>query len=74
MPSVSGRVTDPSGAVVEGAHIAARQTETNLSSAAITDHEDRFRFPYLRIGQYEIKVHQLGFVLGQGTSDFTFDG
>lgn len=48
--SISGRVADPSGAVVQGAKITARQTETNLSSAAITDNEGRFRFPYLGIG------------------------
>jgi hypothetical protein len=59
--SVSGRITDPSGAVVSGAHVTARQIETNLTSGATTDPEGRFRFPYLRIGQYEIKVHQDGF-------------
>jgi hypothetical protein len=59
--SIGGRVTDPSGAVVEDARIIARQTDTNLSSEAITDHDGRFRFPYLRVGQYEIKVHHEGF-------------
>jgi hypothetical protein len=59
--SISGRVTDPSGAVVEGAHIVARQTETNLASDVSTDHEGRFRFPYLRVGPYEIKVQHEGF-------------
>jgi len=59
--SIGGRVTDPSGAVVEGAQITARQTETNLTAAATSDHEGRFRFPYLRVGQYEIKVRHEGF-------------
>jgi hypothetical protein len=59
--SVSGRVTDPSGAIVSGAHVKARQIETNLTSDATTDAEGRFRFPYLRVGQFEIKVHQEGF-------------
>ena len=59
--SVSGRVTDPSGAVVEGARVTARQTETNLTSATETNREGVFRFPYLRIGQYEIVVRQGGF-------------
>lgn len=59
--SISGRVTDPSGAVVEAAQVTARQIDTNLTSTSNTDREGRFRFPYLRIGQYEIKVHHQGF-------------
>jgi hypothetical protein len=59
--SISGRVTDASGALIEGAQVTVRQTETNLSSAVQTDHEGRFRFPYLRLGPYELKVHHQGF-------------
>jgi len=59
--SVSGRVTDPSGASIESAQVTARQTETNLATASSTDREGRFRFPYLRIGAYEITVRQKGF-------------
>jgi outer membrane receptor protein involved in Fe transport len=61
LASISGRVTDQSGAVVPGAHVTARQTQTNLSSIATTDQEGRFRFPYLRVGQYEITVRLQGF-------------
>ena len=32
--SVSGRVTDPSGAVVAGAQVAARQIDTNVTATA----------------------------------------
>ena len=59
--SVSGRVTDPSGGVVAGAHVDARQTETNVTATTETDGEGRFRFPYLRVGSYEIVVHDEGF-------------
>jgi hypothetical protein len=59
--SVSGRVTDPSGAVVRDAQVTARHTETNIAGQAATDEEGRFRFPYLRIGPYEITVRQQGF-------------
>ena len=59
--SIGGRVTDASGAVVEGAQVKARQKETNLISTADTDREGRFRFPYLHVGPYEIKVHYQGF-------------
>jgi hypothetical protein len=56
--SVSGRVTDSSGAVVIGATVKARQLDTNLTNSTLTDAEGRFRFPYLRVGNYEITVSQ----------------
>ena len=59
--SVSGRVTDPQGAIVPGAHVSARQTETNVLSETVTNSEGRFRFPYLRVGTYELKVRVDGF-------------
>jgi hypothetical protein len=59
--SISGRVTDPSGAVVSGARIVARQTLTSLTSTAMSDQDGRFRLPYLRVGPYEITVHHQGF-------------
>ena len=59
--SISGRVTDASGGLVVGAVVTARQIETNLTGTQETDKEGRFRFPYLRVGQYEIRIHQKGF-------------
>ncbi len=59
--SISGRVTDPSGGVVEGAIVTARQTDTNLASSGATDREGRFRFPYLKVGPYRVTVRQPGF-------------
>ena len=59
--SVSGRVTDVSGAVMPGAAVTARQTETNVMAATVTDQQGRFRFPYLRVGPYEIVVTRPGF-------------
>jgi hypothetical protein len=61
LASVSGRVTDPSGAVIAGARVTARQTETNLTATAQTDSEGRFRLPYLKVGPYEITIGQDGF-------------
>src|SRR6267154_693417 len=59
--SISGRVTDPQGAVVPGAQVTARQTETNVTGETVTDQQGRFRFPYLKVGPYEIKVRRQGF-------------
>lgn len=59
--TVSGRVIDPSGLVVQGAAIEARQTATNQRASTVTNREGRFRFPYLRPGLYEITATRLGF-------------
>jgi outer membrane receptor protein involved in Fe transport len=65
--SLGGRVTDPHGAVVPAAVVTARQVETNVSAETVTDVEGRFRFPYLRVGPYEVKVHVDGFADGVRT-------
>ena len=59
--TISGRVTDPQGAVVPGASVTARQVDTNLVREAVTDEEGRFRFPYLRVGRYAIVARLAGF-------------
>src|SRR5262245_10827245 len=59
--SVGGRIVDPQGASVAGAAVTARQLETNVQAAAVTDGDGRFRFPFLRIGPYEILVAKQGF-------------
>src|SRR5580765_5333290 len=59
--NISGRVTDPQGAAAPGAQVTARQTETNITAETVTDPQGRFRFPYLKVGPYEIKVRLQGF-------------
>ena len=59
--SVSGRVTDASGAVIVGAQVSARQLDTNLTQNAVSDNEGYFRLTYLRVGSYEITVRAAGF-------------
>src|SRR5262245_13166834 len=59
--SISGRVADPTDAVVPGAQVTVQHLETNVSSTMTADQEGRFRFPYLKSGQYEISASALGF-------------
>jgi hypothetical protein len=65
--SVSGRVTDPQGGVTPGATVTARHTETNVTATTTTDDEGRFRFPYLRVGPYDIAARQPGFAAATRT-------
>ena len=46
-----------------GAAVTARQIDTNRISSLTTDREGRFRFPYLSVGDYEVKVQQPGFTV-----------
>jgi hypothetical protein len=59
--SIGGRVADATGAVIQNAKVSARQVDTNIISALLTDKEGRFRFPYLRVGEYEIRIQRVGF-------------
>ncbi len=59
--SLSGRVTDVSGAVIRGAQVVARQIATNVDKKAETDSNGLFRFPYLQVGEYEVTVQRAGF-------------
>src|SRR5439155_8092921 len=61
LASLSGRVLDPQRAVVPGATITALHVETNVTAEATSDRDGRFRFPYLKVGTYEITVHLDGF-------------
>jgi hypothetical protein len=72
--SLSGRVTDPSGGVVPGAQVTARQTETNQTAEAPTNQEGRFRFPYLKVGPYEVVVRLQGFADATRSLTLTIGG
>src|SRR5438874_11382235 len=69
--SVSGRVVDPQGAVVPGALVVALQTQTHIQSETVTGPDGRFRFPYLRVGPYEVTVHLQGFSAPTRTLNLT---
>jgi hypothetical protein len=59
--TVSGTVTDPSGAVVMGAAINLTSTETGVQRSATSNEAGIYRFDAVDLGRYEIKVTQQGF-------------
>jgi hypothetical protein len=69
--TLAGRVTDPSGAVIRGAAVTARARATDATARTTTDSAGRFRFPYLRVGQYEVTVHSSGFSDARRTLELT---
>lgn len=59
--TVTGRIVDISGAVVQHAQVRATQLATNQSHVVYTDDRGLFRFPYLTVGQYTILASASGF-------------
>jgi len=59
--TLSGRVEDAQGAVVSGVIVTATHLETNHQLTATSDAEGRYRFPYLRTGDYDLKFEAQGF-------------
>ena len=56
-----GTVTDPSGAVVAGATITARNVETNVDRRVTTDERGRYSISPLAIGRYMLTAEAPGF-------------
>jgi hypothetical protein len=59
--TVSGRVTDPSGAVVAGAAVTVRNAGTGIERATKTDASGDYSVPSLQPGQYSVTVQASGF-------------
>ncbi|MGA2072075.1 MAG: carboxypeptidase regulatory-like domain-containing protein [Terriglobia bacterium] len=59
--SISGVVTDPSGAVIPSVQVTALNTGTGLRLSVVTDSKGFYEFPALAIGTYELDVQQTGF-------------
>ncbi|MBI4443619.1 MAG: TonB-dependent receptor, partial [Acidobacteria bacterium] len=59
--TVSGTVSDSTGAVVPGAVVAIRSAETGVTRSVTTDESGRYRAPQLGLGVYEITAQAQGF-------------
>src|SRR5258707_3355758 len=59
--AISGRVIDPTGAVVSGATVTATNLETQAARTSVTDEAGRYSILYLAIGSYEIRDSKPGF-------------
>ncbi len=59
--SITGRVTDPSGAVLPGALVTATDSARGTSSKAETNADGAYNFTRLPIGKYEVRVEVQGF-------------
>jgi len=59
--SISGTVTDPTGAVIPGAAVIAHNVDTGIDSPTATNSQGFYNFPALPTGHYEIRITAKGF-------------
>ena len=59
--TISGRVTDATGAIVPGASVQLVEQQTNVSQAATASADGSFVFPVVEPGTYSITVEANGF-------------
>ena len=59
--TISGTVKDKSGAVLQGATVTAKHTETGLTRAPVTEASGNYSIPSLPVGAYEITAELAAF-------------
>src|SRR5262245_1324177 len=59
--TLSGTVTDATGALIPGVEITATQTETGVMSTAVTNESGTYQFPSLQPGPYQVAASLAGF-------------
>jgi hypothetical protein len=59
--NIRGKITDPTGAVIQAARVSALQTETGLSRTTVTDNAGNYLLLELPVGHYRIEVSSPGF-------------
>ena len=59
--TISGTVTDSTGAVVPGVNVTLKSVEKGITRTVRTDEGGRYRAPELALGSYEISVEAAGF-------------
>jgi len=61
LATVSGTITDPSGAVVPGVSVTIVSRGTGLKRSALTDAAGEYRFAGLPTGNYSLRLEKTGF-------------
>ncbi|MBI3208343.1 MAG: TonB-dependent receptor [Candidatus Solibacter usitatus] len=59
--TLTGTVTDPTDAVIQGARIIVTNAETGATRESLSDDRGDYLFPLLPAGTYEVRVEKQGF-------------
>ena len=70
--SITGQVTDPSGALVVGATVTAENTSTSVKTTAKTNGAGLYAIRFLPIGTYQLTIEMNGFA-SSNVAPFSLD-
>src|SRR5262245_44648267 len=59
--TLSGTVSDPTGALIPGVEVTTKNVATGVASTTITNESGTYRFPSLQPGAYEVAATLAGF-------------
>src|SRR5437867_6569059 len=59
--SITGTITDSTGAIIPGASVTVRQVSTNVTNRTQSNSAGLYYLPALSIGEYELSVEKQGF-------------
>src|SRR5262245_54609202 len=59
--TLSGTVSDPSGALIPGVEVTAKNVDTGVTATSLTNESGNYRFPSLQPGNYEVSAALAGF-------------
>jgi hypothetical protein len=59
--TLNGTVTDTSGAVIPGANVVVKRSDTGITTEAVSNAEGQFTVPQLQPGKYTVTVSLSGF-------------
>ena len=65
--TITGTVTDPSGAVIAGAKVTATRVETGVVQSTVTTGSGSYTIPSLVVGTYNVVAEAQGFKSGTAT-------
>src|SRR5262245_44489776 len=59
--SVGGTVSDPTGALLPGVEVTARNVGTGIANSTVTNETGTYQFPNLQTGTYQVSASLPGF-------------
>ena len=70
--TITGEITDPSGALVSGARVTAENVATGVQTSVVTNSQGAYTIRFLPIGNYKLTIEAKGFTT-ENIPDFALE-